>query len=245
MHCTSISPTAAWRSSIRCEEATRDTDLIIVAVGTPARDDGSADLSALYIAVEELGKTEVHHLADRRHPLDGAARHERSAGEIGRGLGRARVRAGISARRLGRLRLPAPRSHRRRVRLGRGRRALREAVRIAAEAGAVHLAQQCRADQVRIERVPRAQDQLRQRDREPVRCARRDLRRRAARHRLRPPHRLAVPQPRHRLRRPVLREGRQEHRARRHQAQHGARALLGHVTRQRSAAIAHRGSGRR
>ena len=38
------------------EEATRDCDQIIVAVGTPARDDGSADLSALYIVVDELAK---------------------------------------------------------------------------------------------------------------------------------------------------------------------------------------------
>ena len=38
------------------EEATADTDLIIVAVGTPARDDGSADLSSLYSAVEALAK---------------------------------------------------------------------------------------------------------------------------------------------------------------------------------------------
>lgn len=36
------------------EEATRDAELIIVAVGTPARDDGSADLSSLYAAVEAL-----------------------------------------------------------------------------------------------------------------------------------------------------------------------------------------------
>ncbi len=36
------------------EAATQDTDLIIVAVGTPARDDGSADLSALFAVIEEL-----------------------------------------------------------------------------------------------------------------------------------------------------------------------------------------------
>jgi len=36
------------------DEAARDTDLIIVAVGTPARDDGSADLSQLYAAMEAL-----------------------------------------------------------------------------------------------------------------------------------------------------------------------------------------------
>jgi len=38
------------------EEATKDSDLIIVAVGTPARDDGSADLSALYAVLEALTK---------------------------------------------------------------------------------------------------------------------------------------------------------------------------------------------
>jgi UDPglucose 6-dehydrogenase len=38
------------------EDATRNCELIIVAVGTPARDDGSADLSSLYAAVEALTK---------------------------------------------------------------------------------------------------------------------------------------------------------------------------------------------
>jgi UDPglucose 6-dehydrogenase len=38
------------------EEATRDCELIILAVGTPARDDGSADLSSLYSAIDALGQ---------------------------------------------------------------------------------------------------------------------------------------------------------------------------------------------
>jgi UDPglucose 6-dehydrogenase len=38
------------------EEATRECELIVVAVGTPARDDGSADLSSLYAAIEALVK---------------------------------------------------------------------------------------------------------------------------------------------------------------------------------------------
>jgi UDPglucose 6-dehydrogenase len=38
------------------EAATRGCELIVVAVGTPARDDGSADLSALYAVVESLSK---------------------------------------------------------------------------------------------------------------------------------------------------------------------------------------------
>lgn len=38
------------------EDATKDAELIIVAVGTPARDDGSADLSSLYAVMEALAK---------------------------------------------------------------------------------------------------------------------------------------------------------------------------------------------
>lgn len=38
------------------EDAARDTSLVIVAVGTPARDDGSADLSALFGAIEALAE---------------------------------------------------------------------------------------------------------------------------------------------------------------------------------------------
>jgi UDPglucose 6-dehydrogenase len=38
------------------EEATADCELIVVAVGTPARDDGSADLSALFAVIESLAK---------------------------------------------------------------------------------------------------------------------------------------------------------------------------------------------
>jgi UDPglucose 6-dehydrogenase len=37
-------------------EAVAHTDLIIIAVGTPARDDGSADLSSLFSAIEALAK---------------------------------------------------------------------------------------------------------------------------------------------------------------------------------------------
>jgi len=38
------------------DAAARDADLVIVAVGTPAREDGSADLSAVYAAVDGLSK---------------------------------------------------------------------------------------------------------------------------------------------------------------------------------------------
>lgn len=38
------------------DTAARDAEIVIVAVGTPARDDGSADLSALHIAIERLSR---------------------------------------------------------------------------------------------------------------------------------------------------------------------------------------------
>jgi UDPglucose 6-dehydrogenase len=38
------------------ERAARDADIVIIAVGTPSRDDGSADLSAIDVAVNELSK---------------------------------------------------------------------------------------------------------------------------------------------------------------------------------------------
>ena len=37
-------------------EARKDAELIIIAVGTPSRDDGSADLSALYAVIEALSE---------------------------------------------------------------------------------------------------------------------------------------------------------------------------------------------
>lgn len=41
------------------EEAARDAELVIVAVGTPARPDGSADLSALFSVVDALSKIQL------------------------------------------------------------------------------------------------------------------------------------------------------------------------------------------
>ena len=65
-----------------------------------------------------------------------------------------------------------------------------------------------RDDQVRVERVPRHEDLVHQRDRQPVRGGERRRPRGRARHGLRPPHRLRVPPPGPRLRRLVLPEGR-------------------------------------
>jgi UDPglucose 6-dehydrogenase len=41
------------------ERATREAEVIVIAVGTPSRDDGSADLSALDAAIAQLGKLNI------------------------------------------------------------------------------------------------------------------------------------------------------------------------------------------
>ena len=63
-----------------------------------------------------------------------------------------------------------------------------------------------------------------ERDREPLRAGRRRRRRRAPRHRLRPPHRPSLPLPRRRLRRLVLPEGRAGDHPHRARARHGVPA---------------------
>ena len=67
-----------------------------------------------------------------------------------------------------------------------------------ARAGARHRPRVGRDDQVRVERVPRDQDLVHQRDREPVRGGRRRRARGRDRHGLRRAHRLPVPAPRSR-----------------------------------------------
>ena len=64
-----------------------------------------------------------------------------------------------------------------------------------------------RADQVRLQRLPRHQDQLHQRHRQPVRGRRRRRPRRRARHGLRQAHRLRVPAARPGMGRLLLSEG--------------------------------------
>ena len=64
-----------------------------------------------------------------------------------------------------------------------------------------------RDDQVRVERLPRHEGLVHQRDRQPVRGGRRRRPRGRARHGLRPAHRLRVPPSGPRLRRVVLPEG--------------------------------------
>ena len=82
-------------------------------------------------------------------------------------------------------RLPAPRSHRDRLRGSRGRRARLRALPRGAGTGARHRPRVGGDDQVRVERVPRDEDLVHQRDREPVRSRRRRRPRGRDRHGLR------------------------------------------------------------
>ena len=89
-----------------------------------------------------------------------------------------------------------PEPRRDRLRRPRGRGAGQRALPVAQRADARHRPRVGRDDQVRVERVPRHQDLVHERDREPVRDGRRRRARGRARHGLRPAHRLRVPAPR-------------------------------------------------
>ena len=113
-----------------------------------------------------------------------------------------------------------------------------------ARAGARHRPRVGGDDQVRVERVPRHQDLVHQRDREPVRGGRRRRARSRDRHGLRHAHRLPVPAPRPGLRRLVLPEGRRRAAPHRAQAGYDFQLLDGVVGRQPRPARPHRRQGR-
>ena len=145
--------------------------IAFVCVGTPSTYSGDADLSAVWHVLDEL--PELERARDPRHEEHRAGRHGRE------GPARAR-RARPRARRL-RLEPGVPRrgngardfmkpgpGRRRRLRRGRRRRR-RGALRAARRAGRAHGRGVGRDGQARLERVPRDEDQLHQRDRERLR----------------------------------------------------------------------------
>ena len=99
---------------------------------------------------------------------------------------------------------------RRRAPAGSGRGAARAVRPVPADRKAVsgHVARKRRDDQVRRQRPAVDQDQLHQRDGQPLRADAGRHQRRPPRHRPRQPHRLRVPLSRRRLRRQLLSEGR-------------------------------------
>ena len=151
---------------------------------------------------------------DRRQQVDGAGGLDpvRAAG-AGRGgnaerARHGRVEPGVPPRGPGGPRLPAPRSHRDRLRRPGVGRARLGALPRRARAGARDRPRVGGDDQVRVERVPRDEDLVHQRDRQRVRGGRRRRARGRDRHGLRRAHRLPVPASRPGLRRFVLPEGR-------------------------------------
>ena len=169
--------------------------------------DGSADLSYVEAAAGEIGPL-LDGRVDRREQVDRAGRLDphRPAGAPALGRPR-RLEPGVPPRGLGGARLPAPRPHRDRLRRpGRGHPGGQPVPR---HRGPAHRHRPAvgRDHQVRVERVPRHQAQLRQRGGRDLRVGRGRRQRRRARHGLRHAHRPRVPAARSGLGRILPAEG--------------------------------------
>ena len=163
------------RFSTDIAEAIERSLVIFIAVGTPPKDDGSPDLSFIFQVAESIARAHER-LQGRRDEVDRADRHrradrgdpqeEREAQVLGR------LEPRVPPRGLGDrgLHAPGPRRDRLARRGGhrdregrllaardRGRPVRRDGRRVG------------RAHQVRLERLPRAQDHVHQRDRDDVR----------------------------------------------------------------------------
>ena len=140
-----------------------------------------------------------------RDEVDGPGRHRQGdpAGTRAHREGRLRLRLvpGVpqGGRRAGGLPSPRPRRRRRRRRLGR--RCRRRALRAGWSARRAHRHPQRGDDQARLQRLPRDQDLLHQRDRQRLRGDRLRRPRGRARHGPRPAHRRAFPAARYWIRR--------------------------------------------
>ena len=224
------------------DEAARDSEIVLVAVGTPSRDDGSADMSALESALKDLAgvkfaawPTIVIRSTVPPGTCDGFAPFVEKWGELV--FAPEFLREGSAVRDF---------LNPSRIVVGARKSSIGvpyvQSLRSPSEAGRLHLALQRRIGQVLLQCVSRDEGHVRQRGREPVRRARREFGRRPAGNRVRPAHRSRVPPAGHRLRRALLRKGRQEHPPRRDRARLGPRALFGDAARERVAADARRGS---
>ena len=192
--------------------AARSAEIVFLCVQTPQGADGAADLS--YVEQVAAGdRAGPHPEGDRGQQVDGSGRLDpvrpARAGRGGHTAGahHRRVQPGVPPRGTSRARLPASRSHRDRLRGPGVGGSCVGAVPGSERAGARHRSRVGRDDQVRIERLPRDQGLVHQRDRQPVRGGRRRCARGRDRHGLRRAHRIPVPAPGPRLRRIVLPEG--------------------------------------
>ena len=180
--------------------------LLFVAVGTPPTYSGDADLSAVHAVVDAMPASDEHALVMKSTvPCGTGASLRRVFAEQGKEGFRLRLLPGVPQGGLGGPRLPAPRPGRgrRRRRLGRRRRG--RALRAARRAARAHRHRQRRDGQAGLQRLPRDEDLVHQRDRQRLRGDRRRRRRGRARDGPRRAHRAEVPAGGDWLRRLVLR----------------------------------------
>ena len=164
-----------------------------------SRTTGAADLSAVEAVAREIapvlrpGTVVVNKSTMPVGSTDAVARALQPAGavtDVGRG-----VEPRVPARGQRGARLPRTAPGRDRLRRHRGRGPRVRALPRRPGADPRHRPGVGRDDQVRVERVPRHQDLVRQRDRQPVRGGQRRRARGRARHGLRPADRVRVPAP--------------------------------------------------
>ena len=192
--------------------AVRSAEFVFLCVGTPQGDDGSADLSAIEAVAREIAPLLA--TGSRRRQQVARCRWAPPAswpaGSPSPGVGARRprrVQPRVPARGHRGTRLPPAAAHRDRVRRPDRRGARLRAVPRRPGADRRHRRRVGRDDQAGVERVPRHEDLVHQRDRQRVRGGERRRARRRARHGLRPADRLRLPAPRSGLRRRVPPEG--------------------------------------
>ena len=187
--------------------AVADRDVVFLCVQTPQGDDGSADMRHVHAALAELEphlKSGAVVVNKSTVPV-GSARSMTSDAHPRRHPHRQQPR--VPPRGHGHRRLPVARPSRRRLRRPRRGRAGRRALRPARRHDPHHRPRDQRDHQVRGQRLPRHQAQLRQRHRHTVRAGRRRHARRRQGHGLRPTHRSRVPEARPGLGWQLLPEG--------------------------------------
>ena len=156
--------------------AVQDTDVSFVCVGTPSRVNGEQDQTAVLRVAEQIGVGLRDH--DRFHvvvvrstvrlgTVDGQLREilESTSGRRLRRRLRAVLPAGVFARRDLDSRLRQPAVHRNWNSVGAGRANVAGAVRPPSVRVHRDRARNRRSTQVRLQRVPRSQDHIRERDR--------------------------------------------------------------------------------
>ena len=175
--------------------AVRDVEFVFLSVPTPQGASGEADLSAIQAVAREIGPV-LPPERDRRHQVDGAGGNHPQAGAVAPRGGRPPRRRGgveprVPPRRHRGARLPQSVAHRHRLRRHRGRGAGLRAVPRHRRAARRHRRGLRRADQVRVERVPRDEDLLHQLDQRHLRGGQRRREGRRARDGLRPADRAS------------------------------------------------------